>query len=606
MKRTYVWSAVAAVMVMLALVAGVTARAASENINYADINKIKAEGMQRSQVMELCSWLSDVYAPRLTGSPTSKKAADWAVKKMTDWGLVNVKIEPWVNNNGFERGWTNDKYYMAVTAPERFPIPGTPTGWTPGTNGLISGDVVLITATTEADLAAYKGKLKGKWVMLGAVPDVPAYWDAQAKRYTSEQLAAMELNPAPPPLEFGVTPPGAGRGGAPAPAAPAAPAAPVAPVAPAALVAAPQRGAGAAPQAAPPAVAVQGVPLQPPAGGGRGGNAFNNARSEFLRAEGAIGTLTTTPRGHGLYLISGNRAADPATTLPAVSIAAEFYGRIGRMLAKNVPVTIEADIKNTFHPKPTPFNVVGEIRGTDKADEIVMLGAHIDTWHSATGAADDGVGVAAMMEAMRILKASGVTLRRTVRVGLWEGEEQGLIGSREYVSAHFASRGAVPAAPGAAPAGPPAGGRGGPQGPLEFKPDYDKLSVYFNIDNGTGALRGIYLQGNDAAAPIFREWFEPFRSLGMTTITARNTGGTDHQSFDAVGLPGFQFIQDEVEYNSITHHTNMDTFERLQPNDVTRMATITAGFAYLAANRDEKFPRKPLPAPAPGGGRRGQ
>jgi len=602
MKRTYVWSSVAAVMVVLALVAGVTARAASENINYADLNKIKAEGLQRSQVMELCSWLSDVYAPRLTGSPTSKKAADWAVKKLTDWGLVNVKIEPWVNTNGFERGWTNDKFYMAVTAPERFPIPGTPTGWTPGTAGLISGDVVLMTATTEADLTAYKGKLKGKWIMLGAVPDVPAYWDPQAKRYTPEQLAAMELNPAPPQLEFGVVPPGAGRGGAPAPAAPAAPATPAAPAAPAA---APQRGAGspqAAPAAAPPA-----TPAQQPAGGGRGGNAFNSTRSEFLRAEGALGTLTTTPRGHGLYLIGGNRAADPATTLPAVSLAAEYYGRIGRMLAKNLPVTIEADIRNTFHPTAPVFNVVGEIPGTDKADEIVMLGAHLDTWHAATGATDNGVGSAAMMEAMRILKSSGVTLRRTVRIGLWTGEEQGLIGSREYVSAHFAGRGAVPAAPGAAaPAGPPAGGRGGPQGPLVFKPDYDKFSVYFNIDNGSGALRGIYLQGNDAAAPIFREWFEPFRSLGMTTITARNTGGTDHQSFDAVGLPGFQFIQDELEYNTMTHHTNMDTYERLQPNDVTKMATIAAGFAYLAANRDDKFPRKPLPAPGQGGGRRGQ
>jgi len=602
MKRTYVWSSVAAVMVVLALVAGVTARAASENINYADLNKIKAEGLQRSQVMELCSWLSDVYAPRLTGSPTSKKAADWAVKKLTDWGLVNVTIEPWVNTNGFERGWTNDKFYMAVTAPERFPIPGTPTGWTPGTAGLISGDVVLMTATTEADLTAYKGKLKGKWIMLGAVPDVPAYWDPQAKRYTPEQLAAMELNPAPPQLEFGVVPPGAGRGGAPAPAAPAAPATPAAPAAPAA---APQRGAGspqAAPAAAPPA-----TPAQQPAGGGRGGNAFNSTRSEFLRAEGALGTLTTTPRGHGLYLIGGNRAADPATTLPAVSLAAEYYGRIGRMLAKNLPVTIEADIRNTFHPTAPVFNVVGEIPGTDKADEIVMLGAHLDTWHAATGATDNGVGSAAMMEAMRILKSSGVTLRRTVRIGLWTGEEQGLIGSREYVSAHFAGRGAVPAAPGAAaPAGPPAGGRGGPQGPLVFKPDYDKFSVYFNIDNGSGALRGIYLQGNDAAAPIFREWFEPFRSLGMTTITARNTGGTDHQSFDAVGLPGFQFIQDELEYNTMTHHTNMDTYERLQPNDVTKMATIAAGFAYLAANRDDKFPRKPLPAPGQGGGRRGQ
>ncbi len=272
------------------------------------------------------------------------------------------------------------------------------------------------------------------------------------------------------------------------------------------------------------------------------------------------------------------------------------------MAAKNVPVTIEADIKNTFYPNPPVFNVVGEIPGTDKADEIVMLGGHIDSWHAATGAADDGVGVAAMMEAMRILKATGVKLRRTVRVALWEGEEQGLIGSREYVAAHFASRQA-PAAGAGAPAG---GGRGGPQGPLELKPDYEKFSAYFNIDNGTGALRGIYLQGNEAAGPIFREWMEPFRSLGFTTITVRNTGGTDHQSFDGVGLPGFQFIQDEIEYNTIIHHTNLDTYERLQPRDCMQMSTIAAGFAYLAANRDDKLPRKPLAATGGRGGRGGR
>jgi Zn-dependent M28 family amino/carboxypeptidase len=243
------------------------------------------------------------------------------------------------------------------------------------------------------------------------------------------------------------------------------------------------------------------------------------------------------------------------------------------------------------------FNVVGEIPGTDKADEVVLLGAHFDTWHAATGAADDGNGSAAMMEAMRILKATGVKLRRTVRIALWEAEEQGLVGSRLYVTAHYGSR--------QAPPGAPAGGRGGAQGPLVLKPEHAKFCAYFNIDNGTGALRGIYTQGNEAVAPIFREWIEPFRSLGMTTVTTRNTGGTDHQSFDAVGLPGFQFIQDEIEYDTVVHHTNMDTYERLQPRDNIQMATIVAGFAYLAANRDEMLPRKPLPAAGQGGRGRG-
>jgi carboxypeptidase Q len=585
MKRRALWLVSALAIVLLAGLAAPALRAGAEPINYADINKIKAEGLgQRSQVMELCSWLSDVYTPRVTGSPTAMKAAEWAVAKMKEWGLQKVAIEPWANKNGFERGWTNEKFYLQATAPERFPIPGTPTAWTPGTNGLVSGEAVMVTATTEEELAPFKGQLKGKWVLLVPAPDVAAFWEPRARRYSNEALAALELTPAPSALEFGVVPPGQ-RGGTPAAAQPAA-----------------GQRAGA------PAAQGQraGAPGQPGAPGQQGRN-FTTIRNDFLRAEGALGTITTTATGHGIYTIGGNRAADPATTLPAVSVAAEHYGRMARTLAKKIPVTIEADIKNTYHPNPAVFNVVGEITGTDKADEVVLLGAHIDTWHAATGAADDGVGVAAMMEALRILKATGVTLRRTVRVGLWEGEEQGLIGSREYVTAHYASLEAPAAAPGAQPAG--GGGQrgfGGPQGPIVTKPEFAKFCVYFNIDNGTGALRGVYLQGNDAVAPIFREWMEPFRSLGMTTLTARNTGGTDHQSFDRVGLPGFQFIQDEVEYNGVTHHTNMDTYERLQPTDVTRMSTIVAGWAYLAANRAEMIPRKPPTPPGQGGGRRGQ
>ena len=307
----------------------------------------------------------------------------------------------------------------------------------------------------------------------------------------------------------------------------------------------------------------------------------------------------------------GSRTADPATILPAITVAAEHYNRIARMLMKNIPVTLEADIKNTYHPKPTMFNVVGEIRGTDKADEVVMLGAHFDSWHASTGATDNAAGSAAMMEAMRILKQSGVTLRRTVRIGLWNGEEQGLIGSRDYVGKHFASRGPAPApAAGADPgraggagAGGRGGGRGGGQGPLELKPAHAKFQAYFNIDNGTGAIRGVYLQNNQAIGPIFRAWMEPFRTIGMTHLNPGNTGGTDHSSFDGIGLPGFQFIQDGVEYNTITHHYNMDSYDRLQPEDMRRNATIAAAFAFLAANRDQLLPRKPLPQPGAGRGR---
>jgi carboxypeptidase Q len=579
MKRTIIALAVAAAAAAFPL------GAASERIDYEGINKIKAQGLnpQTSQVMEISSWLTDVHGPRLTGSPNIQKAAEWAAARMKEWGLQNVRLEPWTDRNGFDRGWTNEKFYMAAVSPQAFPIPGTPTGWTPGTNGLVRGDVVLVAETTQEDLQKYAGKLRGKWILTQAAPDVAAFWMPPATRTTPEELARMELGTNPGP-EFGVANPNAaGRGGR----------------------------------------------------GGFGPAGFN--RNDWFKSEGAAGLLSTAPRGHGVYTIGGSRATDPANAIPQIAIPAEQYGRLARMVAKNVPVTIEADIKNSYTPNPPMFNVVGEIPGTDKADELVMLGAHFDSWHASTGATDNGAGSAAMMEAMRILKQSGVKLRRTVRIALWTGEEQGLIGSRDYVKAHFAScndpasapaaaqgqRAGAPAAgaaaagapaAGAAAAGAPAagapaqqpqrggGGRGGCQSGYTFKPEHAKFAGYFNIDNGTGAIRGVYLQQNDAVAPIFREWMEPFRSIGMTTLTIRNTGGTDHGSYDQVGLPGFQFIQDEVEYDTLTHHTNLDSYERLQPGDMMKNATIAASFAYLAANRDEKLPRKPMPAPAAGRG----
>jgi carboxypeptidase Q len=553
----------------------------AEVINLTDINKIKAEGMQHSQVMELNSWLADVYGPRLTGSPAVEQAAKWAMDKMKEWGLVNVKMEPWTNRNGFERGWTNDKFYLHAVSPQRFAIPGTPTAWTPGTKGLVSGEVVMVTANNEADLAKYKGKLRGKWIITAPAPEVAAFWTAPATRYTDEQLAVLEK----------ATTPGTGRilGGGPQPAA-----------APA---------GGSPPPAATPSggTSATGQPSQPRSLYGRRGMQFANSRNDFFAAEGALGVISTISRGHGLYVIGGSRTTDPEKSTPRIVIAAEQYGRMARVLGKNQPVVLEADIKNTYYPSPPMFNIVGEIPGSDKADEVVMLGAHFDSWHAATGAADNGVGSCAMLEVMRILKATGVKLRRTVRIGLWTGEEQGIIGSREYVAAHYARRQPIP---GAAAGRDGAGGGGfggglgffgGPQGPLELKPEHAKFDVYLNLDNGSGALRGIYLQGNAAVGPIFREWMEPFRSLGMTTVTIRNTRGTDHQSFDTVGLPAFQFIQDEIEYEVVSHHTNLDTYERLQPNDCMKMATIVAGFAYLAANRDELLPRKPLPTGGRGG-----
>ena len=538
------------ILVCTAALSGLPLGATQEPIDYASIAKIKAQGLneQNSQVMEIASWLTDVHGPRLSGSPNIQKAGEWAVAKMKEWGLVNVALEPWSQPLGFTTGWSNDKFYLAAVSPQAFPIPGTPSAWTPGTNGLVTGEAMLITETTEADLQKYAGKLKGKFVLPSAPPEVAAWWTAPAQRLTAEDLDRRET---PVVQEFGVTPPGGRAGG----------------------------GRGAAPGGrGGRAGAPGGAPAAPPF-----------SRNAFFLKEGVVAIFATSARGHGIYTIGGNRNADPKTTLPSITIPAEHYGRMARMIQKGIPVTLEADIRNTFHPNPQMFNVVGEIRGSDKADELVMLGAHFDSWHSSTGATDNAAGSAAMMEAMRILKQSGVPLRRTVRIGLWNGEEQGLNGSRDYVAKHFATRGPAPA--GAAGGG--GGGRGrGNAGPLQPTPAHAKFSAYFNIDNGTGAIRGVYLQGNEAIAPIFRAWIEPFRSIGMTHLTINNTGGTDHQSFDAVGLPGFQFIQDGLEYNSLTHHYNLDSWERLQPSDMRRNATIAAAFAFLAANREDLLPRK--------------
>jgi Zn-dependent M28 family amino/carboxypeptidase len=305
-------------------------------------------------------------------------------------------------------------------------------------------------------------------------------------------------------------------------------------------------------------------------------------RMQFLKDEGAVAIIDEGRTGDGgTVFVGGVTPRDPKdpnyVAIPQLTIAAEHYGRIARTLEKDIPVTLELNVKNTFNEAdPNSFTIVGEIPGTDLADEVVMIGGHFDSWHTGTGATDNAAGCAVMMEVTRILKATGLKPRRTIRIGLWSGEEQGLLGSRAYVKDHFADRET-----------------------MQLKPEHAKVSSYFNVDNGTGAIRGVYLQGNEAVAPIFSAWMTPFKSLGMTTLSVRNTGGTDHLSFDAVGLPGFQFIQDEVEYDTRTHHSNMDVYERIQPTDMMNNAVIVASFAYHAANRDEKLPRKPLPKPQP-------
>jgi hypothetical protein len=531
-----------AAVLILCLTAGAQV-AQVEKVDLEMMKKIRAEGMERSQVMETLSWMTDVIGPRLTGSPQMKQANEWTKNKMIEWGLENGKLEAW---GPFGRGWTLEKFSANVIEPVPFPVIGYPKAWTPGTDGPIVGEVIHLDVKTEADFEKYRGKLKGAIVLTVPMREVAAWFRAPGVRLNDEQLLAMaNSNPAAP------------------------------------------RQAG-------------GPPSDDQMRQFRASAELNTKRAEFIRSEGAA-VLVDIGRGDGgtLFVSAGGpRFKDAPQALPSFTMTVEHYGRIVRTLQKGVKVRMEVDIRAKFHDDdPMGYNTTAEIPGTDLKDEVVMLGGHLDSWHSGTGATDNAAGCAVAMEAARILKALGVKPRRTIRVALWSGEEQGLIGSRQYVNQHFAERQAPPAQPGQPPPPPTPGfqGRGGPQGPILLKPAHEKFSVYFNLDNGTGKIRGVYLQGNEAARPIFRAWLEPFRDLGAATLTISNTGGTDHLSFDAVGLPGFQFIQDPVEYDTRTHHSNMDVWDRIQADDMKQASVIMAAFVYNAAMRDEKFPRKPLP-----------
>ncbi len=498
-----------------------------EPVDLEAIYKIKQEGFQRSEVMEVMSWLTDVHCPRLTGSPGLLAAAEWATEWLQERGITDVTLEAW---GPFGRGWTNDKFAAYVLEPTPYPIIGYPKAWTPGTNGLVRGEAVIAMITNEDDFETWSGKLAGKFVLTSLMPAVGALWESPADRYSEEELEERATQPLPNV--------GGGRGG---------------------------RGNFAAMRA------------------------FAARRNEFFIQEGVAGLLDPGRGSGGTVFVSsgGSRDADAPEVPAQVVLAVEHYGRIYRTLEKGVPVVVEMEVENQFYDDTLDsFNLMAEIPGTDPdlADEIVMLGAHFDSWHAGAGATDNAAGSAVMMEAMRILKATGLPLRRTVRMGLWSGEEQGLLGSRAYVADHFADRRT-----------------------MELQPEHEKFSAYYNVDNGTGAIRGIYLQGNEAIAPIFEAWMAPFENIGMTTLSIRNTGGTDHLAFDAVGLPGFQFIQDPVEYSTRTHHSSMDGYERVQAEDMMKDAVIVASFVYHTANRDELLPRKPMPQPAGGGrGGRGQ
>jgi len=523
-----------------------------ENVDLEMMKKIRQEGMERSQVMETLSWLTDVHGPRLTNSPQYKAACEWAKGKLTGWGLQNANLEAW---GPFGRGWSLEGFTANIVKPNYIPLIAYPKAWSPSTDGVVRGQVVYFDAKTPDDLGKYKGKLKGAIVLMAPLRETQAHFRPEGRRMTDEELLTLSNSAT-------LTPGGGGN----------------------------RRGGGNPDQRAAlelvnkkwQMVYEEGAAVALDAGRGDGGTIF--VQSVTMPSAADV-SFDRRPRPW----------ASDAKVIPQASLAAEHYNRIVRMLTKGVPVELEVQIKAKFQDQDLMgYNVIAEIPGSDLKDEIVMVGGHFDSWHSGTGATDNGAGSAVAMEVVRIIQALGVKPRRTIRIGLWGGEEQGLIGSRAHVEKHYASRptqGAQGGAPGGAPGGPP----GGASGPISVKPAHEKFSAYFNLDNGTGKIRGVYLQGNEAVRPIFRAWLEPFRDLGASTLTSRNTSGTDHLSFDGVGLPGFQFIQDEIEYDTRTHHSNMDVYDRIQADDMKQASVIIAGFVYNAAMRDGKLPRKPMP-----------
>jgi carboxypeptidase Q len=496
-------------LLLLPLLAG----AQSENVDLSMIYKIKQEGLKNSSIEELAFGLTDMTGPRLTCSTGFTSGLEWARKKMEELGFQNVRIE--AAGTLPSGGWDNMKTYAAMTAPYYVSFACNPVAWTGSTNGQIKGKVVLLDVKELADLDKYKGTLSGKIVLLPSTARYEMSFEPLAHRLTDEELRDLSMAQA-------------GQ----------------------------QRGRRQGPDWA----------------AWRAQREFQAKVKEFAENEGAVVILNNSgifnvPRSNGSRYKAGSPEPVAELNLPI-----EDAGRMERLLRHDVPVEMEVEIRNRFLNDSTIYNVIGEIPGTDKLlkNEIVLIGAHIDSWHGGTGAADNASGCIVMMEALRILKSLDVAPRRTIRIALWGGEEQGLYGSRGYAGKYLAD----------------------PETRVH-KPDYDKFAAYFNMDNGSGKYRGIYLQENEMVRPVFEEWLKPFADMGASTITIRNTSGTDHLSFNSIGLPAFQFIQDELEYGR-GYHTTMDTYERLIMDDLKRNAIITASFAYNAAMRNEKLPVKPV------------
>ncbi|MGA2047392.1 MAG: M20/M25/M40 family metallo-hydrolase [Terracidiphilus sp.] len=524
---------------------------ATETLDLNMYQRIREEGFNHSHVMEFGSALMDGIGPRLTGSPNLAKANAWTRDTLTKIGLENAHLEDW---GEFGLGWQQLNTWARMVTPDTAILIVQATPWSPSTPGPVTGDVVFVNIQTDKDFDQYKGKLEGKIVLFGAMREVPPVDKALFERYTDKDLEDI--------AEFPVT----GGGG-------------LTPEMQARMRERQERMRlidKIAQFFADEKVAAVIEPSRDGKnGGGSGGTLFDD--------NGA--TLGRTP-----YI------ADKKVKIPVAVAAIESYGRLYRLTQAHAPVSVEINVETKFTGEHEHgFDTVAEIPGIDPKlkDQVVMVGGHLDSWIGGTGATDNGAGTIVAMEAVRILKALDVKPRRTIRIALWTGEEQGIFGSKGYCTIHFGSA-ALSTAPDQLQL-PEFMRRAA--GPLVVKPEQKLISAYFNVDNGTGKIRGVYTQGNAAIAPIFAQWIAPLKDLGVTTITNRNTGGTDHLSFDAVGIPGFQFIQDMLDYESRTHHSNEDVVERLQPSDLKQIAVVEAIFLYNAAQRDQMLPRKPLPQP---------
>jgi carboxypeptidase Q len=509
---------------------------AEEAVDLEMVTRIRDEGFTNSKVMDTAGYLADVIGPRVTGSPQMRQANDWTRDRLQSWGLANARLEGWT----FGRGWSFERATVQMIAPTPATLVAIPRAFTPGTDGPRRGKVVKVKIESEADAEKYRGQLAGRIVLMNEPRPTPKEEKPPFTRYTDPELEEL--------ARFDVTP--ARRG-----------------------------------------------PFDREAVVKR--TRLARALRPFFAAEKVLATIEVSQGDGGVVLVGrgGSHVKGEDPGVPALVMAAEHYNRLARLVDGGVEVELEVDVRARFQDDdPTAYNTLAEIPGTDKGGEVVMVGAHLDSWHAGTGATDNAAGSAVAMEAMRILRALDVRPRRTIRIALWSGEEQGLLGSKAYVAEHFGSR--------ASSVDPrerdlPSFLRRDPTGPITVKPEHARLSAYFNVDNGTGRIRGIYAERNAAVAPIFQAWLRPLADLGATTVTLRHTSGTDHLSFDAVGLPAFQFIQDEADYETRTHHTNLDVFDRLQKDDLMQASVVLATFAYHAAMRPERLPRRPTPREVP-------